>query len=55
MGDDGAGFDPKATRQDGLAGLADRFAALSGSVSVEASPGAGTVLRARLPVGEVGG
>ncbi len=54
VGDNGSGFDPTSTRHDGLAGLSDRFAALSGSVSVEASPGEGTVLRARLPVEEAG-
>jgi signal transduction histidine kinase len=49
--DDGIGFDPDAVRRNGLAGLADRIAALSGTVIVEATPGAGTALRANLPVG----
>lgn len=49
--DNGVGFEPGATRLNGLAGLFDRFAALSGTISVEAQPGAGTVLHARLPVG----
>jgi signal transduction histidine kinase len=48
--DDGVGFDPASVRQNGLAGLVDRVSALSGSVTVVAAPGEGTVLRARLPV-----
>jgi signal transduction histidine kinase len=47
--DDGIGFAPDAIRQNGLAGLRDRFTALSGLVSVESQPGSGVVLRARLP------
>lgn len=50
VGDDGVGFDPDAMRHNGLAGLADRFAALAGTVDVDAHPGHGTRLRARLPV-----
>lgn len=48
--DDGVGFSPEAIRHNGLAGLSDRFAALSGSVAVESRPGAGAVVRARLPI-----
>lgn len=51
LSDNGVGFELETTGLNGLAGLTDRFAALSGTVSVEAEPGAGTVLRARLPVG----
>ncbi len=50
VGDDGIGFDPAAIRQNGLAGLSDRFTALAGSVGIDAHPGGGTVLTARLPV-----
>jgi signal transduction histidine kinase len=50
VADDGIGFDPEAVGLRGLAGLADRLAALSGTVSVSARPGSGTVLQARLPV-----
>lgn len=50
VGDNGVGFDPAAIRQNGLAGLSDRFTALSGSVAFDTRPGGGTVLKARLPV-----
>lgn len=50
VSDNGAGFDAKATHWNGLAGLIDRFAALSGTVSVAASGGAGTVLTGRIPI-----
>lgn len=52
VGDDGSGFDPAAIRHNGLAGLSDRFAALAGSVRIDARPGSGTVLSARLPLRE---
>lgn len=48
--DDGVGFDPRTTRLGGLTGLADRFAALDGAMTVESAPGGGTVVRARVPV-----
>ncbi len=50
ISDNGVGFDPGKVMKHGLAGLHDRFTALSGSVNVEAAPGAGTVVKARLPV-----
>ncbi len=50
IADNGRGFDPGSTRRNGLAGLSDRFAALSGSVSVEAARGRGTVIAGRIPV-----
>jgi signal transduction histidine kinase len=34
----------------GLPGLADRVGALDGSLDVESAPGAGTLVRARLPL-----
>jgi signal transduction histidine kinase len=51
ISDDGVGFDPESVRRNGLAGLSDRVSALSGTVTVTAAPGAGTVLLARLPAG----
>ena len=50
VGDNGVGFDPETIRQNGLAGLSDRFTALAGTVGIDARPGDGTVLTARLPV-----
>ena len=48
--DDGVGgADP--LRGTGLRGLADRVAALDGKLDVESPPGAGTHIRARIPVG----
>jgi len=47
--DDGAGgADP--ARGSGLRGLTDRVTALGGSLAVESPPGAGTVVRARIPM-----
>jgi signal transduction histidine kinase len=46
--DDGVGgADP--TRGTGLRGLADRVAALDGSLSVDSAPGHGTIVRVTLP------
>jgi signal transduction histidine kinase len=51
VADDGSGFVPEnASRGGGLQGLADRLQAIGGSLSIESSPGAGTTLRASLPV-----
>jgi signal transduction histidine kinase len=52
--DDGAGFDPNAKAYGtGLQGMADRLSAHDGTLDVQTSPGAGTVvtgrLRARVP------
>jgi signal transduction histidine kinase len=53
VSDDGAGFDPDAVQAPGgLAGMADRIAALGGTLAVTSSPGAGTSLRAVLPLAE---
>jgi signal transduction histidine kinase len=47
--DDGVGgADP--ARGSGLHGLADRVAALDGSLSLDSPPGMGTILRAEIPV-----
>jgi signal transduction histidine kinase len=50
--DDGAGFDPTVTGYGtGLHGMADRLDAIGGDLEVESSPGHGTVVRGRVPVG----
>ena len=47
--DDGSGgVDP--ARGSGLSGLADRVSALGGSLEIESPAGAGTTIRARIPV-----
>ena len=54
---DGAGFDPGAVRRgSGLQGMADRLAALGGTLDVRSRPGNGTTVRGWLPLpGEDGG
>jgi signal transduction histidine kinase len=48
--DDGGGFDAAATpRGSGLQGMADRLAAVGGSVEIDSSPGHGTVVTGRVP------
>ena len=49
VGDDGVGG-AAAGPGSGLSGLADRVGAVEGSLSVESPPGAGTLVRAVLPV-----
>jgi len=50
VSDDGRGFDPAATGYGtGLQGIADRLAALGGSLDVTSTPGAGTTITGRLP------
>ena len=49
VGDDGAGGADVAAGS-GLQGLCDRVAAVSGTLDVESRVGAGTVLRARMPI-----
>jgi signal transduction histidine kinase len=49
VGDDGSGgVDP--ARGSGLSGLADRVSALGGTLEIDSPVGAGTTIRARLPV-----
>jgi signal transduction histidine kinase len=51
VADDGVGgADP--AEGSGLRGLADRIAALNGTLEVESPPGAGTVIRAEIPLGD---
>jgi signal transduction histidine kinase len=53
--DDGAGFDATTTRYGtGLQGMADRLDAVGGSLVVRSSPGAGTSVVGRVPVGSSG-
>ncbi len=48
--DDGAGFDPAVTPMgSGLQNMADRLAALGGSVDVRSKPGFGTTIVGRVP------
>jgi PAS domain S-box-containing protein len=49
VGDDGAGGADRRAGS-GLEGLRDRIAAVSGTLTIDSRPGAGTVLRARLPI-----
>jgi signal transduction histidine kinase len=52
--DDGPGFDPSRVRPGpgggGLQHMADRLAALDGSLDIDAGPGRGTVVTGRIPV-----
>ena len=49
VGDDGAGG-ADLSAGSGLQGLRDRIAAVNGTLAIDSQPGAGTVLRARLPI-----
>jgi signal transduction histidine kinase len=50
VSDDGLGFDPSVVGYGtGLQGIADRLGAIDGDLSVESSPGHGTVVRGRVP------
>ncbi len=50
--DDGAGFDPRAVREDavGLLGMRERLALIDGRLEIESRPGAGTTLVAEVPL-----
>jgi PAS domain S-box-containing protein len=54
VGDDGVGSDKVQGHQHGLAGLADRVAALDGTLSVRSEASAGTILRAEIPLPDSG-
>jgi signal transduction histidine kinase len=49
VGDDGVGG-ASMSSGTGLQGLRDRIAAVNGTLNIESRSGAGTVLRARLPI-----
>ena len=50
--DDGAGFDPAtAERGAGLTNLADRVAAVGGTLEIDARPGRGTRITGEIPAG----
>jgi PAS domain S-box-containing protein len=51
VGDDGVGGAAPTAAGTGLAGLADRIAALDGELVISSPPGGGTTLRAAVPVG----
>jgi len=53
--DDGTGFDPATTPMGtGLHGIADRLAALGGTVDISSRPGHGTRISGRLPAAALG-
>jgi signal transduction histidine kinase len=49
--DDGVGFDPGRPGL-GIVGMTERTALAGGELTVESTPGAGTTVRARLPIGD---
>jgi signal transduction histidine kinase len=53
VADDGVGFDPASVCEGvGLAGMRERVTELDGELEVESGIGEGTVVRARVPVGQ---
>jgi signal transduction histidine kinase len=48
--DDGQGFESNGARSGGLANIRDRVEALHGQLTIESRPGAGTSVRAELPL-----
>jgi len=49
--DEGRGFDPNAVVEgSGLQGMADRLAAVGGSLEIRSAPGSGTTVAGRVPV-----
>jgi glucose-6-phosphate-specific signal transduction histidine kinase len=53
--DDGGGFDTEATSYGtGLQGIADRLAAMGGTVEVRSTVGEGTAIEGRLPAERAG-
>jgi signal transduction histidine kinase len=52
IADHGPGFEPDVARRgSGLQGMADRVAALGGTLHVQSAPGQGTTVTAGVPVG----
>ncbi len=52
--DDGQGFESNGARSGGLANIRDRVEALHGKLHIESRPGAGTSVRAELPLATSG-
>jgi signal transduction histidine kinase len=52
--DDGQGFESNGARSGGLANIRDRVEALHGRLTIESRPGAGTSVRAELPLATSG-
>lgn len=53
VADDGTGFDPgDETGGYGLAGMRQRLSRVGGTLTVESSPGAGTILNVSVPLAE---
>jgi signal transduction histidine kinase len=52
--DDGIGFDAKRTRGMGLLGMEERVKRLGGTFAIESGAGAGTSIRAELPLNKTG-
>jgi signal transduction histidine kinase len=52
--DDGIGFDAKRTRGMGLLGMEERVKRLGGTIAIESGAGAGTSIRAELPLNKTG-
>ncbi len=50
--DDGSGFDGKRIRGIGLLGMDERVKRLGGTLTIDSAPGAGTAIRAELPLHE---
>ena len=51
VSDDGRGFDSASTPGgSGTQNMADRLAALGGSIEIRSHPGSGTTVRGRIPV-----
>jgi PAS domain S-box-containing protein len=54
VGDEGVGFDPEAAMRShglGLIGMRERLSLVDGECLIESQPGAGTRIRARVPLG----
>lgn len=51
VSDDGAGMEEGAEPGRGLANMRERMATVGGAVSISSTPGAGTVVRGRIPLG----
>ena len=51
--DDGAGFDQRAVREEGvgLLGMRERLSFVDGRLEIESRPGAGTTIVAEVPLG----